>query len=716
MSLPIRCRRALALAGAALLALPFVVVGAVPADAQTTVTTEQQLRDAVTANAATIVLGANLTLTCDGVGNGPLAIDSNTTLRSSSSTEMRTLTVNGTCRIIEVTGGATLTVERLHLTGGRAPSGANGPTPGDPGTDGGHGGAILSDGTVTITDSRLSNNRAGNGGHGDEGTSAAGAIGGPGGAGGAGGSGGAIYTTGAVTVTRSTLDDNRAGIGGDGGAGGLGGNGTPAEVGEAGNDGFAGGDGGIGGNGGDGGAIAASGTVTIARSTLTANLAGAGGAGGNGGAGGAGSAADVGAGGNGGAAGDGTGGGNAGSGGAVSAGSINVTTSTLHANTLGGPGDGGTEGARGPGGAGDDPGENDGDLGTEGNPGDDGLHGTGGATSSTGNASFVSATVTANTATDEAAARSINVTSGSLSLNHTYVGGTGDGDDCVAQSFGAVTASMAGDATCTGATLQANPDLAALASNGGPTQTRLPNAASPLVNAGAATCPETTDQRGVTRKQGTLCDIGAVELRGALTATVVGVASAATAPVGDDVTVTFTVTIASTATGVLGQDELAPTITGCTTTPVRSGSPAPYVANDVITWTCTVTSATVTSLNVTYAATVATGEGSTLPLNATVPVQFQQAITTTTADPTTTTTTAVVVGDGGVSGAGGGALPRTGLSVLFTLVAGAALVFGGSSMSKVAKARVDKSPRWNVKYGVPYPAGTHKQRTRDDQI
>jgi hypothetical protein len=64
-----------------------------------------------------------------------------------------------------------------------------------------------------------------------------------------------------------------------------------------------------------------------------------------------------------------------------------------------------------------------------------------------------------------------------------------------------------------------NPQLGALADNGGPTQTRLPQPGSPLVDAippgscqadGAAGI--TTDQRGLTRPQGAGCDIGAVDV------------------------------------------------------------------------------------------------------------------------------------------------------------------------------------------------------------
>jgi hypothetical protein len=58
----------------------------------------------------------------------------------------------------------------------------------------------------------------------------------------------------------------------------------------------------------------------------------------------------------------------------------------------------------------------------------------------------------------------------------------------------------------------ANPGLGPLKDNSGPTDTRAIDANSPAFDAGTGTgCPG-TDQRGVTRPQGTTCDIGAFEL------------------------------------------------------------------------------------------------------------------------------------------------------------------------------------------------------------
>ena len=63
----------------------------------------------------------------------------------------------------------------------------------------------------------------------------------------------------------------------------------------------------------------------------------------------------------------------------------------------------------------------------------------------------------------------------------------------------------------------ADPRLDALQNHGGPTDTLLPAAGSPAIDAGDdATCPE-ADQRGTSRPQGAHCDIGAVEAAAALT-------------------------------------------------------------------------------------------------------------------------------------------------------------------------------------------------------
>jgi hypothetical protein len=61
--------------------------------------------------------------------------------------------------------------------------------------------------------------------------------------------------------------------------------------------------------------------------------------------------------------------------------------------------------------------------------------------------------------------------------------------------------------------INVNPQLGALAGNGGPTQTMALSAGTPAVDAADPNCDVPTDQRGVTRPQGPRCDIGAFELQ-----------------------------------------------------------------------------------------------------------------------------------------------------------------------------------------------------------
>jgi len=59
--------------------------------------------------------------------------------------------------------------------------------------------------------------------------------------------------------------------------------------------------------------------------------------------------------------------------------------------------------------------------------------------------------------------------------------------------------------------VQANPKLAPLRANGGPTRTRALRPGSPALNAGDNGTCEPRDQRGIRRPQGPRCDIGSYE-------------------------------------------------------------------------------------------------------------------------------------------------------------------------------------------------------------
>ena len=101
----------------------------------------------------------------------------------------------------------------------------------------------------------------------------------------------------------------------------------------------------------------------------------------------------------------------------------------------------------------------------------------------------------------------------------TVITGDGENDDCAVS--GDVTSqgyNYGDDDTCgfdagTDKASAPSPQLGALASNGGPTMTQLPALTSPLLDAiPPAACLVNIDQRGITRPQGTGCEIGSVEI------------------------------------------------------------------------------------------------------------------------------------------------------------------------------------------------------------
>jgi predicted outer membrane repeat protein len=115
-----------------------------------------------------------------------------------------------------------------------------------------------------------------------------------------------------------------------------------------------------------------------------------------------------------------------------------------------------------------------------------------------------------------------NLTTGSLTVAESIVAnGGGGGTNCsgtpavVDGGYNIDTGTSCGFATANHSKPSTNPQLGALASNGGPTQTMALPSGSPAVDAvptSVAGCSGSTDQRGITRPQGTACDIGAYEL------------------------------------------------------------------------------------------------------------------------------------------------------------------------------------------------------------
>ena len=97
--------------------------------------------------------------------------------------------------------------------------------------------------------------------------------------------------------------------------------------------------------------------------------------------------------------------------------------------------------------------------------------------------------------------------------NSILANSTGGGGDCVLAggTINAEYSLIESGLTCVNGTksnnLTGDPNLGALANNGGPTQTHGPNVGSPAINAGSTTL--TKDQRGFERPDSD--DIGAVE-------------------------------------------------------------------------------------------------------------------------------------------------------------------------------------------------------------
>ena len=454
------------------------------------------------------VFGAQTALMIVGAGEGATSIDASD--------------VND--RVLNVAGGATVTLRDLTVTGGFAPPGSQGLTgpsssignglPGGNGGPGENGGGILNAGTLTLDHVAVTGNRAGQGGNGGQGgasTSSSG-NGGAGGNGGSGGNGGGIYNSGTLTVTDSSITNNNGfdgeagGFGGPGGDGGTSANGT-------------GGAGGEGAAGGSGGGIYNAGTLTITGSTLAGNFTGWGGDGGRGADGTPGGPAGF--------------GGDGGDGGGISStgGPLSITNSTIADNGTQFGGGGGMGG------------NTDNDLQPGGNGGDGGDGGVGGGLQlSVGLDSLallLNLTVAENQigrASDGGDGGNVGGLQGSsgspggagagggvadldipfpgtaVVLQNTLLasnaGGNCDGFDL---ADGRHNLSF-GDQSCDFAA--GDPKLGPLEDNGGPTETMALGAGSAAIDAvpsSGAGCPA-TDQRGALRPAGAGCDTGAYEL------------------------------------------------------------------------------------------------------------------------------------------------------------------------------------------------------------
>ena len=122
---------------------------------------------------------------------------------------------------------------------------------------------------------------------------------------------------------------------------------------------------------------------------------------------------------------------------------------------------------------------------------------------------------------------------------------------------------------CANAIIVANPQLGALASNGGFTQTQHPQPGSPVINAVACAAP--TDQRGFSRPQGSGCEIGSVEV--ACSALSVNPLTLATGRIGVPYSQVFAVGGATPPTAITQSGTLPTGLTFNSGTATLSGTP-----------------------------------------------------------------------------------------------------------------------------------------------
>jgi hypothetical protein len=153
-------------------------------------------------------------------------------------------------------------------------------------------------------------------------------------------------------------------------------------------------------------------------------------------------------------------------------------------------------------------------------------------------------------------------------------------NNCWGSTFTFAGRNIASDSTCpASATMQiTDPQLSAMADNGGPTNTMIPALNSPAVNA-VTPCTSSSDQRGQQRPIGPGCDIGAVEI-GADIRSAQSISNPAPSP-GSDVVITATFSNA-------GMDD-APSTTGTITVPKASA----VLSTTVTQGTCSIAGTTV---------------------------------------------------------------------------------------------------------------------------
>jgi predicted outer membrane repeat protein len=223
--------------------------------------------------------------------------------------------------------------------------------------------------------------------------------------------------------------------------------------------------------------------------------------------------------------------------------------------------------------------------------GNDATYG-GGLKNEGGIASLTNVTFAGNSAATSEGGGIFNLNANTLLyLKNVIVADSPMGDNCrFAKAAESVLFNLSSDNSCSfGAGRDdVNVKLGPLADNGGPTQTHLPQAGSPAIDGGTNSGAPSADQRGVTRPQGALVDVGSVEVAPTPTPTRTRTATRTRTPTPSP-TVTPTATPTRTATATPTAPAPTPTQTPSPTlTTTLTPTTAPS-ATASATWTPTAT-------------------------------------------------------------------------------------------------------------------------------
>lgn len=241
-----------------------------------------------------------------------------------------------------------------------------------------------------------------------------------------------------------------------------------------------------------------------------------------------------------------------------------------------------------------------------------------------GTVRVLSSTFASNSALGTSFGGGIYVSSSTLQMKNSILSGNaapaGNGQDCngtiSSQGYNLVSSLQACtvSGTLTGNVTGVSANLAALASNGGPTQTQALNAGSPAIDAAdPAGCTDqngaalAVDQRGLPRSSNGRCDMGAFEVQVAIPPANLTISKAAPATVVSGQPLTYTLTYGNTGGTAATSAVIRDTVPAGTTF-VSATNGGVLSAGDVV-WNIASLGAGVTGQTVSFTVTVNAASG-----------------------------------------------------------------------------------------------------------